>query len=87
MEEHISGGNLPMDDKRVQPRIDLSFPPWEAPSIGTDLDLSFLSKNTDSPTEMLNSFLQHRDSEYKYFNEIYTDGSKKGKKVGCAVKR
>ena len=85
MEEHISGGNLPMDDKRVQPRIDLSFPPWEAPSIGTDLDLSFLSKNTDSPTEMLNSFLQHRDSEYKYFNEIYTDGSKKGKKVGCAV--
>jgi ribonuclease HI len=34
---------------------------------------------------MLNSFLQHRDSEYKYFNEIYTDGSKIGRKVGCAV--
>ncbi len=31
------------------------------------------------------SFLQLRDSKYKDFNEIYTDGSKKGKKVGCAV--
>ena len=36
---------------------------------------------------MLNSFLEHRDSKYKNFNEIYTDGSKKGNKVGCAVVR
>ncbi len=85
MKEHISDGKLPLDDRKVLPRVELTFPPWEAPSIGIDLELSILSKKSDSPSNMLNSFLQLRDSKYKDFNEIYTDGSKKGKKVGCAV--
>ena len=85
MKEHISDGKLPLDDRKVLPRVELTFPPSEAPSIGIDLELSILSKKSDSPSNMLNSFLQLRDSKYKDFNEIYTDGSKKGKKVGCAV--
>ena len=85
LSKHVTEGKIPFDDRNVKPRVDLDFPPWEIPPIYTDLDLSFLSKKSDSPSYMLNSFYEHRDSKYRNFNEIYTDGSKMGKKVGCAV--
>ena len=85
LSKHITEGKIPFDDRIVKPKVALDFPPWEIPPIYTDLNLSFLSKKSDSPSTMLNSFYEHRDSKYRNYNEIYTDGSKMGKKVGCAV--
>jgi ribonuclease HI len=83
--QHIETEKIPFNERQVLSSVELAFPVWETPHINTDLELSFLSEQSDSSTTMLNSFLQHRDQKYKDYNEIYTDGSKKGKRVGCAV--
>lgn len=59
--------------------------PWERVAISTDKSIWTASKNGASTSELRSRFFARKNTKYRLYTDIYTDGSKTEERVGYSI--